>query len=100
MKEDIVNLKNEFVSQIISANSVRELTELEISYLGRTGKLTTLIKEIKNLTPEEKKEIGLLINDTKNTLFSLIAEHKNKLSDTKNVWFDPTIPGIKPKTGT
>jgi phenylalanyl-tRNA synthetase alpha chain len=100
MREEIINLKNELVSQVIGVTDKKELTELEIAYLGKNGKLTALIKQIKDLSAEDKKEIGILINEAKNTISAVIAEQKNKLSDSKTMWFDPTIPAIKPKIGT
>ncbi|MEK7526556.1 MAG: phenylalanine--tRNA ligase subunit alpha [Patescibacteria group bacterium] len=100
MKEQIVSLKNELVSQIISASGVKELENLESAYLGRNGKLTILIKDLKNVSESERKEIGILINDTKQTILSLFAEQKSKFISSKNTWFDPTIPGIRPNIGT
>jgi phenylalanyl-tRNA synthetase alpha chain len=40
-----------------------------------------------------------LINETKNTLENLIAEQKNSFKENAREWFDPTVPGIKPKIG-
>src|SRR5690242_7218913 len=100
MKEQIVSLKNELVSQIISSGGIKELEELETAYLARNGKLTTLIKELKNVSENERKEIGILINNTKQTILTLLAEQKIKFTSTKSTWFDPTVPGIKPKVGT
>ncbi|MBX4205819.1 phenylalanine--tRNA ligase subunit alpha [Candidatus Microgenomates bacterium] len=100
MKEDIVNLKNELVSQIIQGETLKDLEQLESAYLGRNGKLTELIKGIKDVSPEDKKEYGILVNETKTTLLNLLSEQKNKLKQSSKTWFDPTIPGLKPKVGT
>ena len=48
MKQDITNLKNELVAQIISATSAAELFELESAYLGKQGKITSLVKNEMN----------------------------------------------------
>lgn len=99
MKETIQNTKNEALAQIMEAKNVKELENLRIAYLGRSGKLTKLIKELKNLKTDERKEIGRLINDTKNTLIKTLASQKNSLKETKREWFDPTIPGKMYKIG-
>ncbi len=99
MREEIINIKNEGISQIMETSSLSELERLRLAYLGRNGKLTKLIKKIKNLNSEEKKQIGLLINETKSTLQNLISSQKNKLKQTSRQWFDPTIPGNRPAQG-
>jgi phenylalanyl-tRNA synthetase alpha chain len=99
MRKDITNLKNEAFAQIMDVKDAGELERLRISYFGRSGAFTKLIKDIKELNPEKKKEIGILINETKSSLEKLIASQKNKLKDSVRSWFDPTLPGEKIKTG-
>ena len=99
MREEIISVKNEAVAQIMEARSASELEELRISYLGRSGKLTSLIKRLKEIPSDERKEVGVLINDSKGAIESLLAEQKNKLGEVAREWFDPTIPGVKPKMG-
>lgn len=97
--EDINSVKNEAVAQITTAKTTEEIEELRIAYLGRQGKLTNLIKEIKNLPVENKKTAGMLINEAKNTILKLLAEQKSSLGQNSRIWFDPTIPGTKPAIG-
>ena len=99
MQQDIQNLKNEALAQVMEAKTASELEELRITYLGRSGKLTKLIKKIKKLRAEERKQAGILINETKNVILNSIASQKNKLRETARTWFDPTIPGKKPAHG-
>ena len=99
MREEILSLKNQAIAQISSAKSSEELEELRISYLGRSGKMTNLFKNIKTAPDEEKKLVGILINEAKDTLVSLIANRKISLTEVAREWFDPTIPGIEPKIG-
>lgn len=99
MREDIINIKNEALAQIMTAKNLSELEEIRINYLGRSGKLAQIIKEIKKVSSEEKKEIGILINESKNTIVKQLASRKNNLSQISRKWFDPTIPGISPVVG-
>jgi phenylalanyl-tRNA synthetase alpha chain len=99
MQEEIISLKNEALAQIMEAKTDEELENLRISYLGRNGKLTELIKNIKNIEPEKRGQVGTSINEAKNTLLTSLAERKNKISVSAKVWFDSTIPGIKPEIG-
>jgi phenylalanyl-tRNA synthetase alpha chain len=99
MKEELQNLKNSALAQIMDVGSAEELENLRIQYLGRQGKISHLIKDLKNLPEGERKAFGILINETKNTLLSEINKRKNSLKESAHVWFDPTIPGIKPAIG-
>lgn len=83
----------------MSVKSVGELEELRIAYLGRSGKLSRLIKKIVDLPLEKRKETGFLINEVKNTISKILAEQKNSLQNSIREWFDPTIPGLKPIRG-
>jgi phenylalanyl-tRNA synthetase alpha chain len=97
--EEIINVKNEAIAQILKTDSQEGLEEIRIAYLGRNGKLTGLIKELKTFSPDKRRQAGILINEAKNTLTRLLASQKNKLFYRVKTWFDPTIPGIKPKLG-
>lgn len=99
MQEEIMSLKNEAMAQIMEAKTEEELEALRISYLGKNGKLTELIKKIKDVPAEKKGQVGASINDAKNTLLTALAERKTKIGISVRVWFDPTIPGIQPEVG-
>lgn len=99
MREEILSLKNQAIAQISNAKSTDDLEELRIAYLGRSGKLTELFKNINKVPEEEKKLVGVLINEAKNALVSLLSEKKNSFKESAREWFDPTIPGIRPPRG-
>lgn len=99
MQEEIMSLTNEALAQIMEAKTEEELESLRISYLGRSGKFTDLIKKIKTVEPEKRGQVGTAINEAKNTLLTSLTERKNRLSVSSRQWFDPTIPGIQPEIG-
>ncbi|MEK7182636.1 MAG: phenylalanine--tRNA ligase subunit alpha [Patescibacteria group bacterium] len=100
MEERIQNLKNEALAQIMSAQSLEELENLRITFLGRRGELNTLTQQLRTLTPEERVTVGRMINDVKGVIENALVEQRQQLSEKREgKWFDPTIPGIKPKAG-
>jgi phenylalanyl-tRNA synthetase alpha chain len=99
MREEIQNIKNQALAQIMESESISELEILRIAYLGRSGKLTKIFKKIKGLKTSERKQAGVLINDTKNAILNTIASQKNKIKEATRQWFDATIPGQKPQLG-
>lgn len=99
MNEDVINVKNEAIARISAAADAKELEEIRIDYLGRNGKLTLLLKKIKEIPDAERKQYGAVVNDAKKTIETFLADQKNNLKESARVWFDSTIPGIKPKIG-
>lgn len=99
MNEEIINLKNQSIAQIMSATSLEEVENIRIDIFGKNGKLTEIFKKIRTAPENERKQIGLTINEVKNTLEDFLVRQKNSFKDSARVWFDATLPGIKPKVG-
>lgn len=55
MREEIISLKNEAIAQIMETSSISELENLRIIYSGRNGKLTSLIKKLKEFPKDKRK---------------------------------------------
>lgn len=99
MQEEILNIKNQAIAQISGALDAKELEQIRIDLFGKNGKFTLIAKRIKEVTEDDRKQFGILVNEVKNTIESLIANQRNSFNQNARVWFDPTIPGIKPKIG-
>lgn len=99
MRDEILNIKNEAIAQIIEAKNLSEIEFIRINYLGRKGRLNEITKNFSNLSEDEKKQIGRLLNDVKNTISSTLQSHSNTIKNPKKQWFDPTIPVKSPNNG-
>lgn len=102
MQEEIINLKNQAMAQIMSAGDAEELEEIRAGYLGRNGKFTLLVKKIKEVPAEKRKEYGITLNESKTAIERLISDKKQELIKSlteKREWFDLSIPGIMPDLG-
>jgi len=93
MQEKLQQLKNQALPAIASSKNEAELTDLENKYLGRkNGELTELMKGLKDLNPEEKKNAGQLLNEIKKELEEAINKKREELS---NAGFAQAIAGEK-----
>ncbi len=99
MNEDIINAKNQAMAQIMEAKDNNELEQIRIDLFGKSGKLTNLLKKIKEVPQENRQQVGILINETKSTIESLLLTQKNSFKENARAWFDPTMPGIRPAIG-
>ncbi len=97
------NIKNQAISSILETKTEKELEELRIEYLGRRGQITQLLKEIPSLSPEQRKDKGNLINETKKIIEEAIISQKKSLQHQarggEESWFDISVPGEKPAKG-
>lgn len=91
MKEELINIRNQALNEIMSAKNKSDLEQLRVSYLGRKGRINKAIQNLKELTPEIKKTIGPVINETKKTLELEIKARQQELQKTPSS-FDPTVP--------
>ena len=101
MKEKVENLKKEALEKISKASNLKELNDLKVEYLGKKGPISELTTHMKELTPEEKKDFGKLLNSLKQDVTNAIdtkikeyqeAELNEKLSKEK---IDVTLPATK-----
>jgi phenylalanyl-tRNA synthetase alpha chain len=99
----ILNLKNQAISNLLEAQSEKEIERLRIYYLGRKGQISQLLQKLPSLEAAKRKEIGLLLNDTKKALLQTIETQKESLQNkslrSSKVWFDVSLPGKKPPLG-
>lgn len=76
MIEDILNRAK---ISIEKAQSLNELESLRITFLGKKGELTTLLKSLGKLSTEERPKVGGAINQAKSTVQDLLIQRKNNL---------------------
>ncbi len=85
MKSKINELLEE-VNRMAAANA-DELEALRIKYLSKKGQISELFNDFRNVANEEKREVGLLLNELKNTAQDKINELKESFGnavDTSN----------------
>lgn len=80
MKEQIENIKNEFLEEISTINEVESLEKLRVKYLGKKGLMTIALKGMGKLSNEERPVIGKLANEVGNLLKDEINNKKESLS--------------------
>lgn len=79
LKDKLQALKEEAVQKVQSISEKKELQDIKVSYLGKKGVITGLMKEMKSLPNEEKPKFGQLVNDARQTVEKAIAEVEEKI---------------------
>ena len=82
MKDEINKLKDMFLENLSTVKDLTMLNDLRTKYLGKKSKVVEFSSMMKDLTIEEKKEVGKLINDFKVEVENKLCSLKSEL-DTK-----------------
>ncbi len=77
---DIKLVLNKAAKEIEACDSQQSLQDIKVAYLGKKGKITELLKSLKDLSIEEKKSKGAEINSIKEEVEFLA---KKRLSEIK-----------------
>ncbi len=99
---EVDELRESALKEIKSAKDLRDLQRVRSEYLGRKGKVTLLLKKIKEIPPEERKEFGRKVNQLKEEVEELIREREKALKEReieerlKKEWEDLTVPPFRP----
>lgn len=70
---------NEKITLIEKAGSLKELDDLRVSLLGKSGEITQALKELGKVAPEERKERGQVLNQLRNHFTQAIESRKSAL---------------------
>lgn len=94
MKEKLEALKENAKRSIESSTNEQEVLNVKSIYLGKDSEVIKIMKSMKDLSIEEKKEIGKLANETKAYIENIIKNKLNELVSKKEnkVTFDNTLP--------
>ena len=100
------NLIDNLKVELSQVNSENDLMNLKSNYLGKKGEITKLAANIKNLSVEEKKEVGSKLNLLKKEAELLISEKfkflKNEIINKKleSEKIDITLPQKESNLGS
>jgi phenylalanyl-tRNA synthetase alpha chain len=101
MKEEIEKVLNDLDS--LKCESLKEVEEARIKFLGKKGEITKLFEEFRTIAPEMKKEFGKQLNDLKQKTQAKIEELKGTASGSvsgETGLNDPTMPGYHYSLGS
>ena len=105
MKEKLKVIVDAALKQIEEAVDSEKLNEARVSFLGKKGELTQVLKSLKDVAPEDRPKVGQLVNEAREILEKKLEERKREF-DKKMLDFklatetiDVTLPAKKPMIG-
>ena len=80
MNEKLQQIRENAVAQIEAADSLEKLNEIRITFLGKKGELTAIMKSMKDIPKEDRPAFGQMVNETRTDIESKMDAMKNTLA--------------------
>ena len=74
MKEKLEQIVENGLSEIEKCSDLKALDETRVKYLGKTGELTSILRGMKDVPPEDRREIGALANTVREKIEKALSE--------------------------
>ena len=106
MKEKLQKIADEAIEYLKSVTDTQKLNDLKVKYLGKKSELSNVLKDMANLTKEERPVIGALANKVRKEIEEKINEKEKELAEKElaekleKEKIDITLPSTKIKTGS
>ena len=81
MDNKILELKEKFVSELEKIDNLAVIENIRVSYLGKKGSVTDLLKGMKELSNDERKVFGQKVNELKGLVNEKITEKTQELKE-------------------
>ncbi|NLI57197.1 MAG: phenylalanine--tRNA ligase subunit alpha [Clostridium sp.] len=105
MKEQLNNIRNKAEAEIANVADITSLENVRVKYLGKKGELTSVLRGMGSLTPEERPVVGQMANEIRSFLENRLVEVKKELANKERELklqeevIDVTMPGKRKVLG-
>ncbi len=102
LKNKLTQISQEAQKEIKKIDNEKDWEALRIKYLGKKSAFKKILRGIKDLSDQEKREIGPLVQKIKQEINTWLQEKKEELEnkmEAEKEWLDVTAPGRRKKIG-
>ena len=105
MNEKLQGIKEKALSQINAAENLEGLNEIRVAILGKKGELTSVLKSMKDVAPEDRPKVGQMVNEARAEIETVLEEKKTAFEKKareekmKAETIDVTLPAKKQMVG-
>lgn len=88
-------------NSIKAAADLKQVDDCRVALLGKKGSITTVMKSIGKLSPDDRPRLGVVVKEAKDQIENLLTERKSQIEQQKldaydDEWIDVHMPGIRP----
>ena len=102
MNEKLEQIMQSAMSQIEDSMELTKLNDIRVAFLGKKGELTSVLKSMKDVAPEDRPKVGQMVNDARQKIEEKLEEKKSAFEKKireekiKSETIDITLPGKRP----
>ena len=106
MEKKVESIKKEALEKLEKVKTLKEINDLKVDYLGKKGPIQELTTHMRELSNEEKKSFGMLLNSLKQEITTKFDEKQKELEleelnkKLTNEKIDVTLPATHIKEGS
>ena len=79
MKERLEAIREQAIAKIKDAKDISVLNDVRVEILGKKGQLTSVLKSMKDVAPEDRPKVGQMVNEARAKIETMMEETKNRL---------------------
>ena len=83
MNEKLDAILKNGLEEIEKCTDLKALDEVRVKFLGKQGELTAILRNMKEIPPEERKNVGMKANTIREKLENALSEKTNKMEEEK-----------------
>lgn len=105
MEQKLNGLKEQAIEQIGATTNLKQLNEIRVSYLGKKGPITEVLRGMGKLSAEERPKMGALANAIREEITASLEKQQTILEEAALIEklaaekIDVTLPGRPVKVG-
>lgn len=106
MKEKLDAIRQSAIDLIAKAQSTAELNDVRVKYLGKSGEISLVMRDMANVPKEDRPAMGKLVNELRSAVEGALGEKTSVLAlkeeeeKLKAEEIDVTLPTYSKKIGT
>ncbi len=105
IKDSLDAIRKKALEQIAAVEDAESLNDIRVAILGKKGELTSILKSMKDVSPEERPAIGAMVNSAREEIERVMDEKKKRFDQAvmdarlKSEVIDVTLPSKRNTLG-
>ena len=79
IKETLQAILDEASEKIEQSDALDKLNDVRVNFLGKKGQLTSVLKGMKDVAPEDRPKVGQMVNEARAKIETMMEETKTRL---------------------
>ena len=91
MENELLTLKKELEEKLNECQKEADVLNIKANYVGKKSRIAEILGSLKNMSVEDKRKYGSLINNTKKEMEEMTSARIISLESKSNIAFDDSL---------